>query len=389
MSRLRPRRWAAAAAITSSFLAATTIGGALPSSAASDVRLNQMQVIGTHNSYHIEPPADLLATLIAIEPTAIELAYSHPPLPEQFSYEGVRQIELDVFADPAGDLWAPLGVPGYKVFHIEGIDPGTNCALLVTCLQQIKTWSDARPAHMPIAVLLEIKDSDDVPGPPSPIFVGPAEFDALDAELRSVFPEDRMITPDDIRGGHTTLEEAVLTDGWPKIDDVRQDVMFVLDNKRNEYADGHPSLEGRVAFTPSSPGQPDAAFIKENDPTGANTALIQGYVTAGYMVRTRADTPPIQAMANDTSMRDAALASGAQWVSTDYPVAGYSDRWGTNYVASIPGGNPARCNPVNGPEGCVSADIENLPVEVRPTTTLAPTTTTRPVIPLVNPTFTG
>src|SRR5690606_29092475 len=141
--------------------------------------------------------------------------------------------------------------------------------------------------------------------------------DALDAEIRSVFPADRLIEPDDVRGGLPTLEEAVLTEGWPTIDSTRGDVIFTLDNERDGYRAGHPSLEGRVAFTPSTPGQPDAAFLKMNDPLGANQQLIADRVQAGYVIRTRADEPVITAQTGDTTQRDAALASGAQWISTD------------------------------------------------------------------------
>src|SRR5690606_28541344 len=108
---------------------------------------------------------------------------------------------------------------------------------------------------------------------------------------RSVFPEDRILTPDDVRGSRPTLEEAILQDGWPAIDDIRGQVLFLLDNKRNEYLVGNPTLEGRVAFTPSFAGQPDAAFVKRNNPLGTNLAEIQALVEAGYVVRTRADEP--------------------------------------------------------------------------------------------------
>src|SRR6476646_3378370 len=70
-----------------------------------NVRLNEMQVIGSHNSYHVENPA--------ISQFVIDLAYTAAPLDEQFSHQGVRQIELDIFADPAGNLWRPLGVKGF------------------------------------------------------------------------------------------------------------------------------------------------------------------------------------------------------------------------------------------------------------------------------------
>ena len=363
--------------VATSALAVAPAGGA----PGSDVRLNQVQVIGTHNSYHVEQPAETIELYMTVDPAAIELAYTHAPLPEQLSDQGVRQFELDVFADPAGDLWRPLGQPGFKVLHIEAIDEDATCETFVACLDQIKAWSDANPAHMPIAVLVELKDSDDVPIDPVPLIIDAALLRDLDDEIRSVFPEDRLLTPDDVRGTHASVEDAILTDGWPRVDDVRGQVMFLLDNKRDEYVDGDPSLAGRVAFPPSTPGQPDAAFIKRNNPTGANQAEIEALVEAGYVVRTRADGPVLTAQSGDTTQRDAALASGAQWVSTDYPVPGMAARWGTDYVASIPGGTPARCNPVNAPPGCVSTDIEDLAAQAPTTTTTTPASTAAPTTP--------
>lgn len=368
------------------FVAATAVFGGAPANAgAGGVRLNEMQVIGTHNSYHIEP--DWAAGL-----GVTELMYTHAPLPQQFSEQGVRQIELDVYADPTGSLWRPIGVPGFKVMHIAHVDTLATCETLLACLQQVKGWSDGHLQHMPIAVLIELKDTIDLPGVmPEPIPINEALLHDLDAEIRSVFPEDRLLTPDDVRDGAPTLEDAVLGQGWPEIDDVRGQTMVLLDNKRNEYVAGNPSLEGRAAFTPSAPGEDDAAFIKHNDPLGANTAQIQGFVEAGYMVRTRADEPTFNAQANDTTQRDAALVSGAQWVSTDFPVPGMAARWGTDYVAQIPGGTPARCNPVNAPPGCLNTDIENLPPDVT-NTTPPPTTSTpsaSPVASRATPRFTG
>jgi hypothetical protein len=362
-------------------------GGSANAGATQGVRLNEMQVIGSHNSYHVEPPPETLEFYLTVDPDAIDLAYSHRPLPQQFAEQGVRQIELDIFADPAGDLWSPIGVPGFKVQHIEQIDEGATCETLVACLSLVKGWSDTHQQHMPLAILLESKDAVDFPALPDPLPIGTPELDALDDEILSVFPENRIITPDDVRGSHATLEEAVLADGWPEIDDERGKVMFMLDNKRDEYrAGGHPSLQGRVAFTPSAPGQEDAAFLKLNDPLDP-LVDIPAAVAAGYIVRTRADNRVAIAQNNDTTMRDAALASGAQWVSTDYPVPGIAARWnGSPYAAQIPGGTPARCNPVNAPPGCENTDIENLPPDPVPTST-SPTTLATNVS--TSPRFTG
>ena len=186
-------------------------------------------------------------------------------------------------------------------------------------------------------------------------------------------PED-MITPDDVRGDHPTLEDAVTNGEWPTLGDSRGKVMFLMDNGggyRTTYLAGHPSLQGRVLFTNSNPGNADAAFVERNDAVGSKTD-IQNLVRAGYMVRTRSDSPGNEAVTGDTSTFQAALASGAQWVSTDYPVAGYSAAFGTGYVAEIPLGKVAQCNPVNGVYGCWSWPIDRVFTPIGPPAPIPP-----------------
>jgi hypothetical protein len=343
------------------------------------VRLNQIQVLGSHNSYHLLPRPALLSALLAIDPQFEGFVYEHLPLDQQFETEGIRQIELDVFYDPLGghygtrkvlpllgdDAMAPpvMFEPGMKVFHVQEVDFESTCATLIECLTTIRDWSAANRRHLPIVVMIEAKD-DAIIDPLNLGFVIPlpfdgAAFDALDAEIRSVFPPRKLITPDDVRGTHATLEDAVLTDGWPVLREARGKVMFLLDNegKQDIYTAGHPNLEGRVLFTNADPGDPDAAFVKRNDPIGDTD--IPGLVEAGYLVRTRADADTVQARTGDTTQRDAAIASGAQYVSTDYPVP--NPDFGTGYYVEIPGGEIARCNPLNAPPACSDAELERLP----------------------------
>ena len=334
--------------------------------------MNQVQVLGTHNSYHIEAHPTLMQALLGITTAFEGIQYSHPPLAQQFSDEVIRQIEIDVYADQSGGLFAirhgllyinenpdpgipALLQPGFKVIHLPDIDYETTCLTFVDCLQAVKTWSDTHPSHLPIAILIEAKE-DSIPDIFSLGFVtaeplAEPQFDLLDAEIRSVFPPEQVITPDDIRGGAATLEDAVLTTGWPSLADSRGKVIFLLDNegKRTQYQRGHTSLEGLMVFTNSSPGHADAAFVKRNDPEGAaNQTAINDLVRSGYLVRTRADGDTVQSRSGSTVQRDAALASGGQYVSTDYPVP---DPRFTTYSVQIPGG-PARCNPINAPAGC-------------------------------------
>ena len=335
-----------------------------------DTLMNQVQYLGTHNSYHVRPRDALFDLLLSYDRDLTEsVNYTHIPLQQQFETQGIRQIELDVFDDPQGGIYAnPFGrlvsdeaapgipeldEPGLKVLHVQDVDYETTCYTFVSCLQEIKTWSDGHPGHLPITVLVEAKDEPFDPlnfGFAVPLEFGPEALDRIDTEIRSVFPAERLIVPDNVRGDFATLEAAVLTQGWPRLSEARGKIMFALDNGGailDNYIVGHTSLEGRVLFTNSPVGTPEAAFIKLNDPLAA-LAEIETRVAQGYMVRTRADADTLQARNGDTTRRDAALNSGAHFISTDYPVPNpeFSD-----YQVTIPGGGIARCNPIN-PGNC-------------------------------------
>ncbi len=343
------------------------------------VTLQHVQSLGTHNSYHREPRPTVMRTLLLVSNEFRAWQYSHLPLGDQFGTQGIRQIELDVYADPDGGLYSvrralrlvqepvlspdpEMFEPGLKVLHVQDLDFETTCTTFDLCLRAVRAWSDANPRHLPIAILVELKD-EEIPDPLQLGFTVPLPFDeaaldALDEEIRAVFPPSRLLTPDDVRGDHPTLEAAVLAGGWPALGDVRGRVLFLMDNGepfRSRYRAGRPSLEGRVLFTNGVPGDADAAFVKVNDPE-SDPDLIPDLVARGYLVRTRADGDTVEARANDTTQRDAALASGAQWVSTDYPVA---DPRFSDYAVTIPGGEPSRCNPRTAPPGCRTAQLED------------------------------
>jgi hypothetical protein len=345
------------------------------------LRLHQVQVLGSHNSYHRLPrPALFDALAEIIPPLAIAWDYEHLPLPEQFETQGIRQIELDVWADPEGNRFSnrpvlsfigedpdsgipELSEPGFKVLHVHELDFESTCWTFVSCLEDVRDWSLAHPGHVPIFILVEAKD-DATPdllqlGFGTPLPIGPAEFDALDEEIRSVFDDGHVVTPDEVRGDFPTLGAAIEERGWPTLGELRGRVIFALDNggqKKADYIAGHPSLEGRILFTSSEPPEPEAAFVKLNDPIG-DGPKIRDLVQRGFVVRTRTDSDTEQARTGDTTDREAALASGAQFISTDYPVP--DPDFGTGYFVEIPGGTPARCNPLTAPAECTSTDVEN------------------------------
>ena len=74
-------------------------------------------------------------------------------------------------------------------------------------------------------------------------------------------------------------------------------------------------------------------------------------------MRTRTDSDTVQARNNDPRMRNAALRSAAQWLSTDYPTLA-DTIFGTGYFVALPRNLVARCNPVSAGPRCRSNLLE-------------------------------
>ena len=344
-----------------------------------NLHLNDVVTVGTHNSYKSAIPDKIMALIrMGSRKAAAGLDYSHLPLADQLN-DGARAIELDVVFDPQGGLYAhPAGAtmtgvdvpddyvaemmkPGFKVMHVQDVDYGSVCVAFVECLKELKTWSMAHPDHVPILITINAKDDEiAMPGSVTPLKFDTAAFDALDAEILSVFSKDDLVTPDAVRGEYPTLREAVLQHGWPTLGKTRGKFLFALDeegDKIEAYQGGRKTLEGRVMFVNAPEDAPAAAYLTLNEAL-TDTAHITSDVQLGYLVRTRADADTVEARNNDTTRRDKALASGAQYVSTDYM---RPDPRFSGYQARMPEGVIAACNPQRHPERCAGLAIEPAP----------------------------
>jgi hypothetical protein len=294
------------------------------------VRINQLQFIGTHNSYHVRDPAKPNKNFS-------DWNYSHAPLDVQLE-RGVRSFELDL----------QYRKGKFQVFHVAMLDEGSTCRTLKEGLETVRKWSDAHPRHLPISFLFELKQE----GPRFDRTItipDAAALDQLDGVLRSVFPPERTITPDDVRGSAATLREAVQKSGWPTLESARGKVFYILHDEKKErelYTRDHPSLRGRAMFVRSDESRDDAATFVLDDPRDKD---IPRLVKAGYFIRTRADSDLRTKGPRPLARRDAAFASGAQIVSTDFPSGEAQNA--TGFVVEFERSSPARINPINGPEG--------------------------------------
>lgn len=298
------------------------------------LRLHHAQVKGTHNSYHLEPA-------LPFDPSH---EYSHAPLPEQLQSQGVRTFELDVHREVDGTL---------EVYHIIGIDAETTCDTLGECLTQIKGWSDANPEHLPVIVWLELKD--DTGGQPLDT---PEALALLDEAVTSVFPPDRLLTPDDVQGRFPTLRERLRTEGWPTLGELRGQVIVTIldtDAPAEVYTSGYTTLAGKPLFVRADSDQlelPWAAIAKLGiDETDAIAAAHAGNLVIATNVCGAGDSDDACFAA-----RQQAMDAGFHMLKDDFP-APVDDR---EYWLDLTDGEPARCNPVTAPPECTSGALESL-----------------------------
>jgi len=327
-----------------------------------DLPINKIQVIGSHNSYKkaIDP---LLFKNFAGKDSvsASKIDYEHIGVTEQLDL-GLRNIEIDSYADskggkyahprgldwakgqPAYDVNKEMDAPGFKVFHIQDLDFRSDFLTLKGGLDKLRKWSLTHPDHTPIFITMEAKDNQmKGEGFAAPEKFTPEIFDQFDQVILNTLGKDQLIMPDQVRGHYKTLEDAVLHDNWPTLKEARGKFILILDQKGEKmemYIKGHPSLKGRVLFANAAAGRPEAAMMIIND---AKNPEIPQLIKKGYIIRTRADSDTEEARMNDRSNFDAACASGAQIITTDYYQK--STHFKSDYVISFEGGKYFRLNP--------------------------------------------
>lgn len=369
---------------------ANSLGG---EAAAFSPSLSAMQFIGTHNSYHVEP--DDTVKQIMLESNYSEsdewparklvpaLSFTHPPIIDQLDM-GLRLFEFDMHDDPQGGRFAQPGLllaiaqrgqsaaldqgtaatlqePGIKVFHTADTDIKSRCLLLTRCLELIRDWSLGNPGHIPIIIQLETKESRKpalldayVPAEPAPF--NSQAWARLHTEIFTVFTPEHVVLPEEVRGPFQSLNEAVKRIGWPRLDQLRGRVIFMLldsDEKQRGYIEFAESNGTPLVLFPTLHHRdPNTAWLVRANPKSRD---IRRRVSEGFLVYTRADKHTTQARERDFTRRDRALLSGAQLISTDFPVADvrYSD-----YSVSIQG-RYVGCNGVYQKAACLAVGSED------------------------------
>ena len=321
------------------------------------IRLNDIRIIASHNSYKKKPNPKVLKFLSKFQdklgdqnnPAFID--YGHLPFKEQFSDYGIRGVELDVNYDPKGRhyrrrrvnlfLWGQkqrvksrsMKKPGFKLLHISDVDFETHYLTLIDALRAIHKWSEEHKNHIPIFINIEAKGSHPADESKTLRFLGFKKcipFDSLaykklEMEIMSVFEENEIYKPTNFKGPFSSIQEKVQQEGWPYLRDCLGKVVFILEgNNQHVYR----SFKDPLMFYYGETNDPNTAFLLRNHSQGIESQIKEQ--SDHFMIRTRSDAGTVQSRNNDYSMWKSALQSSAQIISTDYYKA--DQRWSSYQV---------------------------------------------------------
>ena len=290
--------------------------GELSDALAQGMKFNELRCIATHNSYQNESVPELkwwyglVSKLTFGAVPANGGDFQSASLARQLS-SGIRSLELDV------EVMREKGGLSFVCLHSPVLDMTTHSYDFALALREIKLWSDAHPAHLPITLIVEPK-----------VAMLPLEnMDAftlenaktLDKLLREALG-DSLLTPKDMLRGYDSFSAMRAADDWCRVDAMQGKVLVLLHDTliTKLYIGQDQSLRTQAMFPmvrPADAGKPYAAFLIVNDPEKAETQTAELIGEGKFIVRTRSDSfgKP------EEEKRLAALQSGAQILSTDYP----------------------------------------------------------------------
>lgn len=247
---------------------------------SNDLRLNEVQVLATHNSFKRSPNMLMNKPLYILSKRTQNGFYEYPSITGQFD-KGIRGVEIDITSYDGK----------FVVIHNPITDWRTNGIDFALALEEIKIWSDLNSGHFPINIMLQIRNSWSPYNHKYGAFKS-EDMLRLDNLLEEIFGADGIIKPNDIIGENDTLRLAVENDGWPLISDCYGKFYFSLlfDDEQNKqsYVDIDATFRTQKAFIYAKLGElcDYSAIILADSPFKAGQREL---VEKNYLLRTRID----------------------------------------------------------------------------------------------------
>lgn len=290
--------------------------GDLDADLKAGIKFNELSFLGTHNSYQT-PAVDELKTIynnlsdLTFGLVAAETGdFWSETLTDQLGC-GLRSFEMDIETfDRDGEI-------SFTCMHSPYIDMTTSCYDFSLAMKEIAMWSDNNPDHLPITILVE----------PKSVFIPLEDMKFFNIDYAKEFDKvlrkslgDKLFTPADMLRDYSSFGEMRAADDWCKVEDMLGKVVVLLHegDVTEKYIDIDPSIKTQAMFPMLREKDIErdcTSFILSNKPEEL-LEIIDEVKENKIMVRTRADK------FTDVSdeRRENAFKSGANIISTDYPV---------------------------------------------------------------------
>lgn len=279
------------------------------------VKINEIAVIGTHNSYQLLATPQKRAygkvcNVLTFGSEFDDIDFEMDTYTQQLE-TGIRNLEIDIETVDDGKNIS------FVVTHKPITDNVSSGYDFVKGLEEIVMWSDNNPNHIPIYLLIEPKaDVDSVNNMKDFSLEYALELDSV---IRETLGE-RLLTPELVKGDFDSFAEMREADAWPTLREAAGKIIVLLHpcDVTEQYIDTDSSLSTQVMFPMlrfEDIEKTYASFILDNEP---EDAAKNNHITVdekNLMVRTRADNYP------DFSDEKYASADicGSHIITTDYP----------------------------------------------------------------------
>lgn len=291
--------------------------GDLQAELESGIKFNEICFLATHNSYqtpNIEETRQLYQNLSDLTFGLVSAEtgdFYSQTLTQQLNC-GIRSLEMDIETfDRDGEI-------SFTCMHSPYIEMTTSCYSFELAMKEIAMWSDNNPNHLPITIIIEPKE----------VFIPLEDMKFFNVdyakEFDSVLREtlgDKLFTPADMLRGYESFGAMRAADDWCEVEDMLGKVLILLHetNVTESYIALDPSVKSQAMFPMLRMGDIErdcTSFIIANVPETVLENKQEAIDEKKIIVRTRADEFTVLT----EERREQAFASGAQIISTDYPV---------------------------------------------------------------------
>lgn len=280
------------------------------------IKLNEIAILGTHNSYQTLATSEtrfLMGIIDAITLKKLGLDtfdFEMDTLTEQLEL-GVRNVEIDIETlDKDNKI-------EFKVTHNSLIDNASSAYDLEKALKEIKMWSDNNPNHIPVIIIVEPKS-----------FVieinGMKKFSLEYAkELERIVADtlgESLLTPADMLRDYESFKEMREKDDWISLKEAQGKILVLLHDC--DVTESYIALDETIRTQKMFPmlryddrNETYTSFILENDAFRANDRKAENIDESNLIVRTRADVYPEYSDERYKVIEDC----GSQIITTDFP----------------------------------------------------------------------